>query len=30
MREAAVLRRAAAEKSVWVRREILRNNGIAA
>jgi hypothetical protein len=30
MREAAALRRAAAEKSVWVRREILRNNGIAA
>ena len=30
MREAAALRRAAAEKSIWTRREILRNNGIAA
>lgn len=29
MREAAALRHAAAEKSVWARREILRNNGIA-
>jgi len=27
---AATLRRAAAEKSIWVRREILRNNGITA
>jgi hypothetical protein len=30
MREAAVLRRAASEPSLHVRREILRNNGIAA
>jgi hypothetical protein len=30
MREAAALRRAAAEKSMYARREILRNNGIAA
>ena len=30
MNEAAALRRAAAEKSMYTRREILRNNGIAA
>lgn len=30
MREAAAMRRAAAEKSIWSRREILRNNGISA
>lgn len=27
---AGALRRAASEKSIWVRREILRNNGISA
>ena len=30
MGEASALRRAAAEKSMYARREILRNNGIAA
>lgn len=29
MARANAIRRAAAEKSIWVRREILRNNGVA-